>query len=202
MKHALYIFCAVLLSATSFTTASASEKQVESFVTTLADNVLKTLESGSNEKQTLMKLESLFKKNVDTKWIGRFVLGKHWRSLNEAEQARYLKSYQNFIVKNYTSRFAQFSGQTYELGKTRKQEDGDYLVMMKIIDPKGGPDILTDYRVRKQDGGYRVVDIVVEGVSLITTQRSEFGGFVGQKGIDALIKALDAKAKKIDIASL
>lgn len=168
------------------------------FATTLADNVLKTLEKDTSDAQKLSTLEGLFKKNVDTRWIGKFVLGKHWRSLDADEQQRYLNSYTNFVVKSYTSKFAAFSGQTYVIGRSYTKEDGDHSVTLRIVDTNGGPDIITEYRVRKTSGRYNIVDIAVEGVSLLTTQRSEFGSFVERKGIDKLIAALDKKAAKID----
>lgn len=187
-----------LLSIFAMPSESYALEGAKKFATNLADNVLSTLEKDISDEAKLNKLESLFKKSVDTKWIGRFVLGKHWRALSADEQKRYLKSYENFVVKNYTSKFAAFSGQTYEMGRAYTMEDGDHSITLRIIDPHGGPDIITEYRVRRTSGRNKIVDIAVEGVSLLTTQRSEFGSFVQRKGIDSLIAALDKKAAKLD----
>lgn len=190
----------LLIVAALFSAPSESHalEKAKKFATTLADQVLTTLEKDISDKTKLSKLEGLFKKHVDTNWIGKFVLGKHWRSLSADEQKRYLKSYQNFVVKNYTSKFTAFSGQSYKMGRSYTMEDGDHSVTLRIIDPHGGPDIITEYRVRRTSGRNKIVDIAVEGVSLITTQRSEFGSFVERKGIDSLIGALNKKAAKIE----
>lgn len=174
--------------------AHASGSKAIAYVEGLAAKAVKVLESGASDAGKQSQLQSLFLKNVDVKWIGRFVLGKHWRGLDDAQKARYMKGYEGFIVKNYTSKFSDYSGQSYKVKNARKQPDGDYLVTMALESSTGGADILTDYRLRPASGSFKVVDIIVEGVSLITTQRSEFGSVVSRKGAEALIVALEKKA--------
>ena len=190
----LSVACAVILSFVLITPDAHALEKAKKFTTELADDVLNTLQQDISDEKKLSALEALFKKSVNTEWIGKFVLGKHWRNLSEEEKGRYLKSYENFVVKNYTSKFAAFSGQRYEMGRAYTMKDGDHSITLRIIDPHGGPDIITEYRVRNESGRHKIVDIAVEGVSLLTTQRSEFGSFVERKGIDALISALDKKA--------
>ena len=71
----------------------------------------------------------------------------------------------------------------------------NYLVRMELLDPNG-PSVVMDYRLRPKGKGFKVVDIVIDSVSLLTTQRSEFNSEVSKRGLDFLIKALEKKAKK------
>lgn len=172
----------LVISATAFAANPAAAK---AFVDKVAGQVLTIVknESASREdKQT--KLEALFADKVDINFVARFVLGKHWRTASPQQQKDYVAAYRPFILKNYAGKLAKYSGETYSLKDARVDGDAS-IVTMQINDPNG-QNVMVDYRVK----GDRIVDIAVEGVSLLTTQRSEFNGIVENKGVDGLIEAL------------
>lgn len=173
--------------------AHADENGARDFIDGLGKEVLaqaKDTSRSTAEKETALK--DLFFRSVDVDWIGKFVLGRFWRTASESQQQQYLNNYRNFISTNYTSRLRDYTGETYKITGTRDDGDGKYLVSMQIVRPNG-QNVETDYKV-KEEGGYKIVDIVVEGVSLITTQRSEFSSAVSRKGLDFLIEQLAKKA--------
>lgn len=170
--------------------AAASPEGAKSFVDTVAKQVITVAKADSSTSTKEAKIQSIFSDKVDINFIARFVLGKHWRSASPAQQSAYVAAYRPFILKNYATKLAKYSGQSYELKNART--DGDANVVTMVIHDTDGEDINVDYRLRG-DGGYRIVDIVVEGVSLLTTQRSEFNSIVESKGIDGLIAALKSK---------
>ena len=139
------------------------------------------------EKQS--KIESLFSDKVDITFVAKFVLGKNWRTASPAQQQDYIAAYRPFILKNYASKLAKYSGQTYTLKNAHADGDAS-VVTMEINDPKGGQNIIVDYRLRGDERSFKIVDITVEGVSLLSTQRSEFNGIVERKGVDGLVAAL------------
>ena len=145
------------------------------------------------QKQT--KLDKIFADNVDFAWVGRFVLGQYWRQASEDQKKRYLKEYQRFLIYHYTSRFTEYTGGSFNVTGARDDGDGEFTVNMQLLsDQPGSEPVLVDYRVRKASGaGFRIFDVVVEGVSLINTQRSEFGSVVAKHGIDQLIAQLASK---------
>lgn len=146
----------------------------------------------AKEKQTI--LQDMFKRHVDIKWIGKFVLGRFWRQATPEQQANYLREYETFLVSHYTSHFADYSGGGYTITDTKSDGDNRFIVSMRL-EPKGQPPIVVEYRLREsEDGKLRVYDIIIEGVSLITTQRSEFTSVAQNKGLDALIEQLSHKA--------
>jgi phospholipid transport system substrate-binding protein len=131
---------------------------------------------------------------VDVDYVAKFVLGRHWRIATPAQQKAYLAAYGPFLLNNYVARLTKYTGQTYKINGT--QADGDaFVVSMQLVDPNG-PAVLVDYRVRQDaQTKFKVIDIVVEGVSLLATQRSEFNSVVSNKGLDVLIQALQKKAE-------
>jgi phospholipid transport system substrate-binding protein len=155
----------------------------------------RTLEIVRDERTTVSqkqeKIENLFSDKVDIDFIAKFVLGPSWRTATPAQQQAYVAAYKPFILKNYSGRLTKYSGQTYTLKGARGEGDVSYVTML-INDPNG-ESITLDYRLRDAGSSFKIVDITVEGVSLLNTQRSEFKSVVNSKGIEGLIEALKAK---------
>lgn len=174
--------------------AQAAVSPQQAFIDTIASDVLAIVKNDSLDATTKStKLENIFANTVDFDWVGKFVLGRHFKTATPAQQKAYLDAYRPFIIKNYVSRLTKYTGQTYKITGTRAGSDGASLVSMQLVDPKGPP-VLVDYRVSGKPGAFKVTDIVVEDVSLITTQRSEFNAVVSKNGLDFLIEALKKKA--------
>ena len=183
-------FCLLFVTTQSY----ANEAGVEKFADNLASNALKIVNDPSlSTVGKQQKLESLFGKSVDIQWVAKFVLGKHWRTASDAQKKAYLKNYKQFVLKNYTSKITDYTGQNYSIKNVRNDGDGEYVLTMELQNTNE-PNVLLDYRIRKNGAGYKIFDIIVEGVSLITTQRSEFSSVVSNKGLDFLIDALAKKA--------
>ncbi|MCI5048863.1 MAG: ABC transporter substrate-binding protein [Rickettsiales bacterium] len=190
MKSLIVGLTTVMLSVA----AIAGTQQVEQFADKLASDAIAIVSKDGNsttDKQT--QLEALFEKSVDIDWVARFVLGKHWRNINEDQRDAYVANYKKFLLKNYTMRLTEYTGQTYKIVKSREDGNGEYILTMELINT-GEPNVLMDYKIRESAGGYKIFDIIVEGVSMITTQRSEFSAVISNKGIDFLISALKKKA--------
>lgn len=175
--------------------AMASEKAAEQFAVELAENAVSILEDTNlSETGKQNALEGLFAKSIDFDWVARFVLGKHWRTAEDAQRKAYAKSYKQFIVTNFTQRLGEYSGQDYVVKQVRAEgEPGEYLLTMELKN-SNEPAVFLDYRLRKQGSQFKIFDIIIEGVSLITTQRTEFNSVVDRKGLDFLISALEKRA--------
>lgn len=172
---------------------AANPAGAKAFIDKVAGQVLAIVKNeAASTAQKQAKLESLFTDKVDINFVAKFVLGKHWRTATPKQQQEYIAAYRPFILKNYAGRLAKYSGQTYTLKNAR--DDGDASVVTMAIHDTNGQDVLVDYRIK----GDKIVDIMVEGVSLLTTQRSEFNGIVENKGIDGLIEALKKQVANKD----
>ena len=148
---------------------------------------------GAQEKRS--KLEAMFQQNVDIDWIGQFVLGRSWHDATPEQRTQYLANYRAFLIAHYTSSFSDFTNTNFQVTRVSPDPRGGNVVMMRIKRP-GQEDIVVNYTIRKKDGGSLMVyDITVEGVSMITTERSEFASVVSQKGLDYLIQQLGERSK-------
>lgn len=171
---------------------AANPATAKKFLDQVATQVLDIVQGeGLSKAEKQAKIESIFADKVDINFVARFVLGKHWRTATPQQQQDYISSYRPFILKNYAGKLTKYSGQTYTLKNARN--DGDASVVTMEIKDTDGQNILVDYRLKDAGGALRIVDISVEGVSLLTTQRAEFNGIVENKGIDGLIAALKAQ---------
>jgi phospholipid transport system substrate-binding protein len=140
------------------------------------------------------RVRALLQQNFDVKSIGRFVMGPAWKDATDAQKSEYMKLFEDMIVRTYTRRFADYSGQSFAVtGCAPLAGSGhDSLVKSKILQ-NGGPPVMVDWRVRAKDGGTKVVDVVVEDISMSMTQRSDFSAVVQSGGVDGLIKSLQQR---------
>jgi len=176
----------------SAATTSEAGKYVESLGTQTII-VIANKKLGKPQKQA--GLEKIFSDNVDIPWVGRFVMGRFWKQASPEQQTRYLTEYRKFIITHYASRFAEYSGGKFIISNSRNDGENEFTVSMQLITGDGSAEpVLIDYRVRDDKGGFKIFDVIVEGVSLITTQRSEFNAILSNKGIDQLISKLANKS--------
>ena len=192
----LWVFVISLIAVNTPSHAYADDKaDVTRFANDLGNKAIDVLMDKELPKESKrQKLEELFEQNVDINWIGKFVLGRYWRTASEEQQKEYLANYKTFLIKNYTSNLADFNDADFEVTKVEPEERGGQVVTMSLKRPNA-EDTVVSYTVRKNDKGkYNVYDIVVEGVSMITTQRSEFSSVASQRGLDYLIAELGNKS--------
>lgn len=132
----------------------------------------------------------LLNDSFDMGTIGRFSLGTYWRAATPAQQAEYQRLFNDMIVKVYSQRFSDYQGQTFDV-RTARAEGKDTLVTSFFV-PLSGPEVRVDWRVRNKGGAYKVVDIIVEGVSMSQTQRADFASVIQRGGgkIDVLLAHL------------
>jgi phospholipid transport system substrate-binding protein len=181
--------CLVLFCGAAQASAEQQAKILVESVGQQAFAIIKDAVLTKQEKQA--KLERILASHVDVKWIGRFVLGRFWRQASEEQRMRYLKEYEEFVLKYYTSRFADYSGSGFKVSDAHMDGDGESVIVNMVIASGENQDVSIQYRLHPADGGeLRIYDVVVEGVSMITTQRSEFASVITNKGLDHLIAQL------------
>lgn len=173
--------------------ASASAEGARDFIQNVSDQTLGILASASLDvSQKERKLDELFRQSVDMDWIARFVIGRHWRTASEEQRTRYSELYGKFLINSYVPKFREYTNQKFVLKKFLAEEEGEYIVQTEIVSPDTSP-IRVDYRVRQEGETYKIFDVVAEGISLIATQRSEFGSILSRSGLDSLIEKLAAR---------
>lgn len=176
--------------------ADALSDGAHKFVASLADKAIDTLAvKNLSEEQREQRFRSLLREHFDLEAIGKWVLGRYWRGATTAEREEYLALFEDLIVKTYANRFKEYTGEQLTIQDAIPGGDDDAIVHSEIIRPNGAPPIRVDWRVRSPDGSYKIVDVIVEGVSMSQTQRSEFSSVIRRHGGD--IKGLLAALKDI-----
>ncbi|HUI17690.1 MAG TPA: ABC transporter substrate-binding protein [Alphaproteobacteria bacterium] len=144
------------------------------FVTVLADKVINVLKDKVLSKDDRVKaLAAVFLEGFDVRGIGLFVLGVYGHRASESERASYLNVFKEYVVQTYAVRFNSYAGESFLV--TKAAPDGDIGAWVTSGIGKAGEEPTeVQWRVRKEPEGYKIIDVVVEGVSLLVTQRSEF----------------------------
>lgn len=180
-----------------FVTVSADAKLegAKNMITAMTQKGVSFLgDTSLNDDQRAAEFRKLLNESFDMAAIGRFALGRNWKTATPAQQSEYQKLFKEMIVKTYSRRFKEYNGQKVEVKSVRADGATDAIVSSVII-PPSGPEVAVDWRVRQVGGGYKVVDILVEGVSMALTQRSDFSSVIQRGGgnIDVLLEQLRQK---------
>lgn len=187
-------FLALLLTAfvTVSQPAQASEQAAADFVRGLGEKALTSLTTKNLDKAEREKrVRSLLRSYFDVNTIARFTLGPNWRNATEAERNEYIKLFENMIVSTYAQRFSEYQGQELKVGTATRASERDIIVKSQIIQ-QGGPPVAVDWRVRGTAGNYKIIDVIVEGISMSVTQRSDFAAVIQSGGgkVEALLQSL------------
>ncbi len=193
MSKWLLVF-AFLFAAPAF----AQEAGPEQLVQKVTEEVLATIKSDkqlqAGDKQKALKLaEEKILPHVDFAEATRLAVGRAWNEATPEQKKRLSAEFRNMLVRTYSNAISAYEGQTMKVLPVRmKPGDTEATVRNQFV-RGGGKPVAVDYQMRKADGGWKIYDISVEGVSLVLTYRSEFDAIVKQQGIDGLIKQLTQK---------
>jgi phospholipid transport system substrate-binding protein len=134
----------------------------------------------------------------DVPAIARFVLGRYWRIASDGEKAEYLKLFEDFIVQTYVQRFNDFAGAQLRVLQTRNGQDGEVVSTLDAALP-GKPPARFDVRMRREATGFKIVDVVVEGISMSITQRDDFAAVIQRNGgkVEGLLASLREKTRTL-----
>ena len=146
------------------------------------------------------KVRVLLNKNFDFARIGRFVLGKAWRTATPEQQAEYQHLFAEFVARTYAKRLGGYTGDSFKILKTQRAGKTDAVVMTLIARPSGPP-LKAGWRVSDSKGSLKILDVIVEGVSMVVTQRSEFQAVIRKHGLGGLIELLRLKVNKFSAKS-
>lgn len=197
MKRLYAILIALILAPLSVSAGQPDTETARQFIDRLGQQALSTVNAQGAESEKQQKLQQLFIHSVDMDWMAKFVLGPAWAKADDTQRAEYLQAYRDFLLARYTTNFAEYSGSQYTITGAKNEANGQIVVNMKVKSPKARQqETLAGYRVRAgTDGQYKIVDIIIEGVSLLTTQRSDFSAVAQRNGLDKLIAQLRAKTQ-------
>ena len=177
----------------------AAEVAPDALVKTTVDEVLSVIKQ-KKDKRTLHDLaEKKVLPHFDFQAMTRLAMGKSWREANPDQQNKLENAFRGLLVNTYTTALGQntTSDAAVEVKPVQVKSDQDDVTVKTVARQSGRQPVTIDYRMTRTSGGWKVYDVIVENLSLVTNYRSSFAAEIGRSGIDGLIKTIEAKNQKL-----
>ncbi|GAB6052113.1 ABC transporter substrate-binding protein [Magnetospira thiophila] len=201
-RYVLNLLVAVMVMAPwSFDSraAAADTMAAKQFIEAMAQRAIETLtDKNLPRPERITAFRDILKDNFAVEAIGRYALSRYWNLATPEEKAEYLSLFEDLIVATYVDRFAEYAGEQLNIVDTEALDATDNLVHSLLAQPGSSQPVRVDWRVRDSgNGSLRIYDVMVNGVSMALTQRSEFGSVISANGrsVAGLIKVLREKTQ-------
>ncbi len=177
---------------------ATSTAEAAKFVQTLGDRAVALFANYTPAEAAKSREEfrQIFDQGFDLELISRFVLGSAWRTATPDQKAQYRQLFDDWVLDTYSRRIGAYKGETFKVTGSEPIAGTDAIVETEII-RNDGPPLKAAWRVRDIDGKLKIIDVVVEGISMALTQRQEFASEIQHKGLDGLIRDLKARVDNL-----
>ena len=190
MKRKFLTFLIVFFSISSVSLSI----EPDIFVQSTVNRASKLLGENISKNEKIEKLKLIAKETVDIRGIGFYTLGSKRKSLNEEEKKRYAKLFEDYFLKSFSSRLAEYTNPEIDVTNKEKLNDNYTIVKSILKATKERPEIKIDWRIYTKDPNNPLIrDLIIEGLSLARTQKEEFASVLSssENNIDALFKVLE-----------
>ena len=189
-----FLFCVLfLLNLFSFQKLYADRIiQSQQLVGNLYNDLVATSMKELSIDEQKIELKNLFQKYVDIPIIARAVLGKSWRQANSDQRKRFISVFKLYVSNKYGRQFSEFKGTKLEITKSRDTLTKAGVLVSSIVMVPGNPSLKVVWQVSDGSGSLKLVDLRVEGISMLSTERQEFRSKLKkfEGSIDDLIQAI------------
>jgi len=189
----------ILLFMSFITVSSADTMPPDKLIKQTSDKVLSILDENKqkykDQPEEISKLvNQVILPHLDFKAMSKLALGKNWRKANKGQKYRFLEAFKTMLIRTYSKSLTEYAGQKIKYAPYRPPAEGKRTTVVKtIIDQGSGPDIPINYSLRLKNAIWKVYDIKIDGISLVTNYRNTFASDIRRVGIDGLIKELEKK---------
>ncbi|NNU81640.1 ABC transporter substrate-binding protein [Halovulum dunhuangense] len=179
----------VPLRASALTTNEAT-----ALIQQAVDELMAVVNSNASESQAIGSFERIFARYADVPVIARSVLGQPWRSASAAQQNAFVAAFQSYLARKYGAEFREYRGAQFNVTGARDEGDRGILVSAAVTFPGSAP-IRVDWQVSDRSGSPRLFNLFIEGVSMLSTERSEVRAILeaNRNSIDGLIADLRSR---------
>jgi len=195
------IFAALVVAFSMFTVSAHADinaGKAEQFIKNVTQQGIEELiNSDVSESERKARFTKLFNQDLDLDFIGKFVLGRYWRTATDKQRSEFIDVYRKLNIQTWSERFNEFRGKHFEFLGTEKSKSPDQVFVNTQVPMQEGAPASVKWRVKETGGNMRIVDIIIENVSLAQTARSEYTSYIQKSpnGIDGLIADLKSKLK-------
>jgi len=181
------------LAAPGVRAATESEAGARAVIAVTINEVLAVLRDRSVPTEDRIRaIEQIVYGRFDLEVMSRLVLARNWKRFSEEQRAQYVEEFKRYLTNTYGNRIERYDQQEVEIIGEREEPRGDVVIKTKII---GGEfeGALVDYRLRKQDSDWLVIDVVIEGISMVSNYRDQFKSIISRGGPELLLDKLKEK---------
>jgi len=192
-------FTALAMSAVLIATANAADTAPDAFVRQISTDVIdsakadKSIQAGDINK-IITLVDAKVMPNVNFEAVTRSAVGPKWREATPEQRGKLQAEFKLLLVRVYAGALTQIKDQSVEITKTQAVPGGSQVVVQSEVRGKGEP-IKLDYRLDKSDAGWKIIDVNVGGIWLVTSYRSQFAQEISTGGLDGLITKLVERNK-------
>lgn len=187
-----YLLAAIMLASTAVYAADAGP---DALVKSTADEVLAILKKDADiksgdQQKAIQLIDAKVLPHFDFAYMTQLAVGKNWARATPAQKQQLISEFRRLLVRTYSSSLTEYRNQTIEYKPSNVAPNANEATVKTLINQPGGQPLAIDYSMHKVNNAWKVYDIVVDNVSLVTNYRNSFSTTVRQSGIDGLIKML------------
>lgn len=201
MKFVARLILALLI-AVNFAFARAQEMAPDALVKKTTDEIVAQIKKDkslvSNSRKLLDLVDRLVLPHFNFSRMTMLAVGRPWRDATPVQREQLERQFRMLLVRTYSTALEQYSDQSIEVKPVSLNAGDSETIVRTQINQPGGQPIPLDYRMEKTPNGWKVYDVSVEGVSIVTTYRSTFNSEVTKGGINGLIKTMTDQNAKLE----
>lgn len=179
------IFSIIILFVLSINAQTSNYSDEEKFVSTFTEEAISILSNDTiNDSEKTKAFTSLVMSSIDLSLISKFVLARSWKESSDDQKQRYLIAFKDYFVNSYANKLDQYSGEKITI--IDSEEAGKYVIVNSNIVREGTDTLKINlkWRLLNRDGQIKIIDLNIEGISLIIAQREEFQSFLANNNYD------------------
>lgn len=185
--------------------AETDPDQAKALVVNLSRDAVQVMTSKSlDDTQRIDKFRTLFIGSVDLPSVSKFILARHWKTASPEQQQDFMHLFEEMLVYTWANRFKDASDNITVLVNGVKPDGDQGAIVDSVIVRAGQEPIPVLWRLRQTDSGLKIIDLLIEGTSMIVTYREEYASVIGQSGgnIDGLLDVLRKKTVALAAAQI
>lgn len=198
MKKTIMAVFAVVLLNTGIVKADVNAQGAENFVKNVTkEGIEQIINAKIPAAEKSARFKKLFNNALDLDFIGKYVLGRYWKTATPQQRTDFINTYRELNTQVWSERFDEFKGKNFEFKGTSPSNSANQVFVNTIVPMDQGEPATVVWRVKQTGDNYKIIDIVIEKVSLTMANRNEYTAFIKNNGgnVNALISNLKSKLK-------
>ena len=192
-KILFHIYILLICCSFNLTVLASNFTEEENFVTSFADSAISILSNDSlSDDERTSSFTELVMSSIDLNLISKFVLSKAWKNASDEQKESYLIAFKDYFVSSYANKLDQYTGEKVDV--IGSQEAGKYVIVESNIIREGTNTLKINlkWRLLNKDNQIKIIDLNIEGISLVIAQREEFQSFLANNdyNLDKLIEKI------------